>query len=239
VEFLSLVSLKNLSITRCPKLIGPPEAKSVTSRGKDFFPATARNTTYIWVWKLDKARNTTYISGWAGSPVATDARRARGWRGFEPHVPHLPQWGCANRRLIKKNLYITALLLSSYGVRLTQRLRIYMWKWNKLMTSLPGGTGNYYSTLQELKITYCPALNMKQIYKCLHRYSKLEVKELSRAYLRLPSQGIFNFFYLFYCYISFLSYFCFSCLNRYILTYTLPHVLSDFYFHVLIFYTFA
>jgi hypothetical protein len=63
------------------------------------------------------------------------------------------------------------------------------------MTSLPGGTGNYYSTLQELKITYCPALNMKQIYKCLHRYSKLEVKELSRAYLRLLKVSSISFTY--------------------------------------------
>jgi hypothetical protein len=59
------------------------------------------------------------------------------------------------------------------------------------ITSLPGVLGNY-SALRELMVKYCPAIDLKPLYKRhQHRLDNLEYKNISLAHSSNPYEGTF------------------------------------------------
>jgi hypothetical protein len=60
----------------------------------------------------------------------------------------------------------------------------------KRLASLPGGNGTY-SALQRVWVKYCPAMDMKPLYKLdQQRLDRLEYRDISHAHSSDPREGI-------------------------------------------------
>jgi len=240
--FQSLVSLKNLEIESCDKLIGPAQVNGEQKPTADqvlphlnsirirmcgslvelfSLPPSLRTIIIDGCNKLERIWGKedqfgTPCDGHASSSVVEQSSAQANQP--PPNLEYLDIDSCGNIAALPnlppslKSLYIFVCQeLCSVSGQLGALERLVIYGCSKLrsldslgdlpsleyvriksckrLASLPGGRGSY-SALREATVKYCPAIDMKPLYKLdQQRLDRLEVRDLSHAHSSDPYDG--------------------------------------------------
>jgi Leucine-rich repeat (LRR) protein len=229
----NLVSLKNLGVFSCNKLIGPTKAE-----GDD--PTQTLDQVLPYLNRLDivscESLTELFIFPLPRSISLYDCPRLKTIWGNEEKSDTLEilwLFHCDNLVTLPspppslKSLEINSCgTLRSVSGHLDALEVLYIDRCNKLqsleslgdlpsletlrlercsfLAALPGSRGSY-SSLRELTVKYCPAIDMKGLYKCHQQLlDSLEVKDISHAHSSDPEEGTFRILF----FVSFTNVVC-------------------------------